>query len=203
MPFTLPRGASPVAEEIIKRSRFTAHVRHVESEQSFGDFLAEVREVDRAAGHHCRAFIIGDDARVERSNDDGEPGGTAGAPILAALKSRDLTNVAAVVSRHYGGVNLGTGGLARAYSGVVLAALEGQPLRPRIRAELFELSIDHAKAGRVEAELRGRGFEVVDAEYGPQAVFTVASTEADALRAAVAGLTAGGAELVPAGHLWR
>ncbi len=203
MPFTLPHGASPVAEEIIKRSRFTARVRHVESEQSFSEFLSDVHEADRAAGHHCWAFIIGDDARIERSNDDGEPGGTAGAPILAALRSRDLTNVAAVVSRQYGGVKLGTGGLARAYSGVVLSALEGQPLCPRVRAELFLLSIDHAKAGRVEAELRGRGFDVIDVEYGAQAVFTVASTDASALSAAVAGMTSGSAELVPTGHVWR
>ena len=205
MLFSLDADARPYAEETIKKSRFIGRLRRVESEEAFAAFLAEVREIERGAGHHCYAYVIGDDeeSRIERFSDDGEPGGTAGAPMLAALHGRGLVNVAAVVSRYYGGVNLGAGGLVRAYSGTVIAALETAALRPRVRAQLFRLQVEHATAGWVEAELRRRGIEVVKVGYGEHSVITVASSDPDGLRTAVAEITSGAAELVPVGHFWR
>jgi uncharacterized YigZ family protein len=205
VPFTLDPDAMPTAEALIKRSRFIARVRHVGSEDEAHDLIALAHQEDRGAGHHCFAYVIGDDeeSRIERHSDDGEPGGTAGAPILAALKGHDLVNVAAVVSRHYGGVKLGTGGLARAYGGTVSTALASASLRPRSRWQVYRLAVDHADAGRLEAELRGRGFDVAEVAYDARATLTVVCADADRLSSAVGDLTAGQGELIHAGHLWR
>ncbi len=204
MLFSLAADARPHAEELIKKSRFIARVRRVDSEAAFTAFLTEVRELERGAGHHCYGCVIGEEeSRIERFSDDGEPGGTAGAPILAALHGRGLVNVAAVVSRYYGGIKLGAGGLVRAYSGTVIAALEFVELRPRVRAQLFRLAVQHATAGWVEAELRRRGIEVVDVNYAERATLTVTTDNPTLLESAVAEITSGAVQLVPAGHVWR
>lgn len=205
MPFTLDPDTTLTAEVLIKRSRFVARLRRAESEDDAAALVAAARRLEKGAGHHCRAYRIGDDEgdRIERHSDDGEPAGTAGAPILAVLAGHDLVNVAAVVSRHFGGVKLGTGGLVRAYAGAVEAALDGAVLRPRSRCERYELTADHADAGRLEAELRGRGFEVAGVVYGARATLTVVCADGDRLRCAVADLTAGAGRLVAAGQVWR
>ncbi|WP_197374773.1 IMPACT family protein [Mycolicibacterium baixiangningiae] len=205
MPYSLDPEARPCAEAVIKKSRFIARLRYAVDEEHAADLLAHARTVDRGAGHHCFAYLLGDetDCRAERSSDDGEPGGTAGAPILRALKARDLTNVAAVVSRYYGGVKLGTGGLARAYAGTVNAAIESASLRPRLRMEVFRLEADHADAGRVEGELRSRGFEVAELTYGDRAAITVLCTDPVELRSTVNGITSGIGEIEHRGHVWR
>jgi uncharacterized YigZ family protein len=205
MPVSLDPGARPRSEQIIKRSRFLARLRYVDTEKAADEFLTAARESERGAGHHCFAYLIGDEdqSRIERYGDDGEPNGTAGAPILNALKGRDLVNVIAVVSRYYGGIKLGTGGLARAYSGAVIAALEGAVLRPRIRSQVFRIAVDHATAGLVDAGLRGRGFEVAAVHYGPVAEFTVVCADGSALEAAVGEITSGTVQLFPTGHVWR
>jgi uncharacterized YigZ family protein len=205
VPFTLDPAARPQAEQTIKKSRFIARVRHVDSEAAAYAFISEVHEVERAAGHHCFGYIIGDDepTRITRYNDDGEPSGTAGMPILQALRGKELVNVAAVVSRYWGGILLGAGGLSRAYSGTATLALEQARLLPRVRRELFRLTVDHADAGWVQADLRARGFVVVDVAYGAAAVFTLSCEDPDSLHSAVAAITSGRGELVGAGHHWR
>lgn len=205
MPFTLDPRSRPVHEEIIKKSRFIARVRRADREVDAADLIAQARDEERGAGHHCFAYIIGDEltGRVERYSDDGEPGGTAGAPILHVLKAKELVNVAAVVSRYFGGVKLGAGGLTRAYSGTVSSALEGVALHPRVRVEEVRFAVDHAQAGRVESELRGRGFEVSGVQYGEQATITVLSEAPSSLSSTLAEIASGRIELVHVGHLWR
>lgn len=107
------------------------------------------------------------------------------------------------VSRHFGGVKLGTGGLARAYAGVVVAALDGVPLRPRRRLEVFRLAVDHADAGRVESELRRRGFDISGVDYGKQATFTVGAANEDRLSSALAEIDSCRTDLAHTGHMWR
>jgi putative IMPACT (imprinted ancient) family translation regulator len=114
-----------------------------------------------AARHHCSAWIVGADRGLQRSSDDGEPSGTAGAPMLAVLHGRApgpageaLSDVAAVVVRWFGGVLLGAGGLVRAYSDAVSAALDEAPLVVRERVLLRRVGVEHAAAGRLEHELR-------------------------------------------------
>jgi uncharacterized YigZ family protein len=201
--YTLEPGAQPYAEAIIKNSRFVARLGRAECEEAAVELIASAREIERGAVHHCFAYVIGDESRIERSSDDGEPGGTAGVPILNVLKARDLVNVAAVVSRYYGGVKLGAGGLVRAYGGTVATAIEGAELKPRRRWEVLRLAADHADAGWIEAELRRRGFEVTDVEYGERAVITLIAVDTEPLIAAIDEITSGRGEYTPAGHVWR
>ncbi|MCR8692815.1 IMPACT family protein [Rhodococcus pyridinivorans] len=204
MPHTLAPGPDVVVETEVKHSRFLAAVRRVDTADAALAFVDEQRRLYPDARHHCWAFVVGDDpsARAERSSDDGEPGGTAGIPMLQVLHHRDLVNVAVVVTRWFGGIKLGAGGLVRAYSGAVATALDEAPLVERRQQEKFTLAIDHGEAGRVEAELRGRGVAVLDVAYADRVVLTVAGRERSELEGWVASLTSGAGELEPAGVDW-
>lgn len=204
MPHTLAPGPDVVVETEVKHSRFLAAVRRVDTADAALAFVDEQRRLYPDALHHCWAFVVGDDpsARAERSSDDGEPGGTAGIPMLQVLHHRDLVNVAVVVTRWFGGIKLGAGGLVRAYSGAVATALDEAPLVERRQQEKFTLAIDHGEAGRVEAELRGRGVAVLDVAYADRVVLTVAGRERSELEGWVASLTSGVGELEPAGIDW-
>ncbi|MGU3582577.1 IMPACT family protein [Rhodococcus sp. C26F] len=204
MPHTLAPGPDVVVETEVKHSRFLAAVRRVDTADAALAFVDEQRRLYPDARHHCWAFVVGDDpsARAERSSDDGEPGGTAGIPMLQVLHHRDLVNVAVVVTRWFGGIKLGAGGLVRAYSGAVATALDEALLVERRQQEKFTLAIDHGEAGRVEAELRGRGVAVLDVAYADRVVLTVAGRERSELEGWVASLTSGVGELEPAGVDW-
>ncbi|MEE1620176.1 IMPACT family protein [Zafaria sp. Z1313] len=160
----------------VKRSRFLAYLRRTEDEEQARAFVAELRRAHHDARHHCSAFVLGPDRRVQRSNDDGEPSGTAGAPMLEALLKREtaedeaaLSDVTAVVVRYFGGVLLGAGGLVRAYSAAVSSALDTAPLLRRRRMRLFGIDAPHAAAGRLENELRAAGVQVLGTDYAPAA----------------------------------
>ncbi|WP_305094163.1 YigZ family protein [Prescottella sp. R16] len=208
MPFTLPPGSDVVSETEIKHSRFRAVLRRVDGPAAAQGFLDEQRRLFPDARHHCWAYVTGNEPseRAERSGDDGEPGGTAGVPMLQVLRTRELVDVAVVVVRWFGGIKLGAGGLVRAYSGAVAAAVDDAEsaalfLR-RERLELWALEVGHDIAGRVDADLRGRGVPVVDTVYGAAVTFTLATQDLAQLAAVVAEVTAGGGELVPAGTRW-
>ncbi|MGX7777244.1 YigZ family protein [Streptococcus pluranimalium] len=110
-------------EEEIKKSRFICHLKRVTSEEEARDFIAAIKKEHYRANHSCSAMIIGENSEVKRSSDDGEPSGTAGVPMLTVLEKQELTNVVAVVTRYFGGIKLGAGGLIRAYTGSVAQAL--------------------------------------------------------------------------------
>lgn len=199
---TLAAGADRVAETEVRRSRFRAVVRRVDDEPAARELVDELRREHRDAGHHCSAFIIGPEPSTERSNDDGEPSGTAGTPMLEVLRGHDLTDVAAVVVRWFGGTKLGTGGLARAYADAVQHALRDAHTVTRRELGRYDLPLPHADAGRIEAELRAHGVHVLGVDYGAQAVLhLVAEDEAD-LAAQVSALTAGTADPVCVGSAW-
>lgn len=162
-----PRGWSAEATLEVKRSVFAAHVERADDEQAARAVIAAARARAPEARHHCSAFIVEvpHAQPVERSSDDGEPPGTAGTPMLDVLRGSGLTNVVAVVTRHFGGVLLGTGGLVRAYTDAVAAALADVPrVRPVTRA-LVSLDVPPAEAGRLEGALLARGVEVTDARW--------------------------------------
>lgn len=196
--------AAPCTGELeVSRSRFLADLRRVESEEGARAVIAEVRAAHRDARHHCSAFVIGPDGRVQRSNDDGEPSGTAGAPILAALCGADVFDVVAVVTRWFGGTLLGTGGLARAYGGAVDAALENARFVIREEREAVDLAVPHADAGRVEAELRARGVDVTGTDYTEVATLHLTTADPDALDVLVAELTGGTGDAIRNGARWH
>lgn len=153
------------AEVEVKRSRFLAHLERVEDEAAARAVVEAARSRHWDARHHCSAFVLGADARVERSNDDGEPAGTAGAPMLEVLRGAGVSDVVAVVTRWFGGTLLGTGGLIRAYGDAVRAALADAPLLERRLLQRAQLTLDIGEVGRVENDVRSRGFVVADTRY--------------------------------------
>ncbi|WP_402465494.1 IMPACT family protein [Isoptericola aurantiacus] len=199
----LPRSLSrPVDRElVIKRSRFLAHLAPASDAAAADAVVGRVRTERWDARHHCLAVVLGVQADTQRSSDDGEPTGTAGVPMLEVLRHRRMTDVVAVVSRYFGGVLLGAGGLVRAYSGAVAAALDDAEQDGAIlaRRRLVEVTLDapHADAGRLEHLLRdwaaAHGAVVAHTQYGESARLTllVPPGDVDRLRHDVAAATAG------------
>lgn len=111
-------------QEEIKKSRFICHIKRVTTEDEAQNFIQAVKKEHYKATHNCSAFILGERSEMKRSSDDGEPSGTAGVPMLGVLENHQLTNVCAVVTRYFGGIKLGAGGLIRAYAGSVALAIK-------------------------------------------------------------------------------
>ncbi len=197
--------AAPVDVELsIRKSRFLARLRRVEDEDAARAVIEQTRREHRGANHNCSAFALGPDAQVARSSDDGEPSGTAGLPMLETLTSRPVSDVVAVVTRYFGGIKLGTGGLVRAYSDAVAAALDEAGTRARRLSMRAAISVDPLAAGKLENELRSGDVVVTGVDYGVQATIEVAVPVADWPRFAdhVASLTAGRAHLATLGESW-
>ncbi|KXA59300.1 YigZ family protein [Streptococcus oralis subsp. dentisani] len=111
-------------QEEIKKSRFICHAKRVYSEEEARVFITAIKKKHYKATHNCSAFIIGERSEIKRTSDDGEPSGTAGVPMLGVLENHNLTNVCMVVTRYFGGIKLGAGGLIRAYAGSVALAVK-------------------------------------------------------------------------------
>jgi uncharacterized YigZ family protein len=192
------------AEIEVERSRFRCLLARVEDEEAARSVVDAQRREHWNARHHCSAFVLGPDGAVQRSSDDGEPAGTAGAPMLDVLRGAGVSDVIAVTTRWFGGVLLGTGGLARAYGDSVRAALEAVPLVERVLMEQGEVTVDLAAVGRLEHELRARGTQVLGVEYTDVATVRLAMPPQayDTVREAVEELTGGIAHLVRGGAQW-
>ncbi|OEJ37905.1 YigZ family protein [Streptomyces agglomeratus] len=182
-----------VHEAEINRSRFLCALAPAATEQEAQDFVARVRREHPTASHNCFAYVIGADASVQKASDDGEPGGTAGVPMLQMLTRREVRYTVAVVTRYYGGVKLGAGGLIRAYGGVVGEALDAVGTITRQRFRLATVTVDHQRAGKLENDLRATGRAVRDVRYAEAVAIEVGLPEADVepFRAWLADATAG------------
>ncbi|APT92259.1 hypothetical protein CPHO_04415 [Corynebacterium phocae] len=202
-----PAANQVVEHEIeIKRSRFITLVARATNEQEAREFIDAARTRFPDARHHCSAYIyhVEDSNPVERSSDDGEPSGTAGKPMLDVVKGSGMLDICVVVVRYFGGIKLGAGGLVHAYSGAVSETVEKVRTVTRAKKELYTVELSHADAGKIEAELRGRGFDVVDTDYGAQVTYTVAVAPGGraGLDAELAALSQGGAQSRKAGISW-
>jgi len=130
-------------EKDIKKSRFIAHVAQTFSEDEANAFIKQIREQESGATHNCTAFIVMENVKTERMSDDGEPSGTAGSPILNVLQQQDLLNVTVVVTRYFGGIKLGAGGLIRAYSSTTAEAVKEIGLVENRIQQGFQLEIPY------------------------------------------------------------
>lgn len=149
----------------IQKSRFIAYTSHVETEAEARDFVTVIKKKHFDARHNCSAWVLGADSSQQKSNDDGEPGGTAGNPILEAIKQHGLTNVVVVVTRYFGGIKLGAGGLIRAYSHTASLGLEATPCLEVKPFCLMEAEMDYSLLGTVENWIRNEELRTGETAY--------------------------------------
>lgn len=159
----LSKGAQ--AELAEKKSRFIATIRPVSSEEEAVAFIEEMKKKYYDARHNCSAFVIGSKGELTRSSDDGEPSGTAGRPMLEVLTGSGIRNIAAVVTRYFGGVLLGTGGLVRAYSGAVKMALEQCETITRRYGVQMLIKTDYNGVGKIQYLLGSKDVVIQDSVY--------------------------------------
>src|SRR5690625_4845942 len=139
---------------IIQKSRFIGYVRRVESEEAAQDFIQEIKKKHHDATHNCSAYLIGENDQIQKANDDGEPSGTAGVPILEVLKKQHLKDTAVVVTRYFGGIKLGAGGLIRAYGSTTSQALKTTGIVKRQLMQGHSITVDYTLLGKLENVLR-------------------------------------------------
>ncbi|MFD2671171.1 YigZ family protein [Marinicrinis sediminis] len=180
-------------EVVIKKSRFIGHAKPVESEEEAVRFIEEIRKEHGSATHNCFAYCLGERDEVQKQSDDGEPSGTAGKPILEVIKNQQMKNVAIVVTRYFGGIMLGAGGLIRAYTDGAVAALESAGHIYRVLHTPVEICIDYTWHGKVENELRNRQMHMGETKFTDKVTLTCypLAEQAEAFVAWMTDLTQG------------
>ncbi|WP_181347246.1 YigZ family protein [Thalassobacillus sp. CUG 92003] len=141
-------------EIIIQKSRFIGYVQRCETEEQAQEFVQDIKKKHRDASHNCSAYLIGEHDLIQKANDDGEPSGTAGVPMLDVLKRKGLKDTAVVVTRYFGGTKLGAGGLIRAYASAVSEAIKATGVVKRQLMRHMTVTADYALLGKLEHELR-------------------------------------------------
>lgn len=152
-------------EIVEKKSRFIATVRKVETEEEAISFIEEMKKKYWDARHNCHAFVVGEKGGIQRYSDDGEPGGTAGRPMLDVLLGEGIRNIAVVVTRYFGGVLLGTGGLVRAYTQAAKAGIENSTVAWMRYGKVLGIETDYNGIGKILYLLGQSGIEPQNAEY--------------------------------------
>ena len=175
---TLMRDQS--AEYTVQKSRFIGRAAPVHSTEEALAFLDAVRQEHRTANHHCYAYIIGQNAGVMRYSDDGEPGGTAGMPIMEVLKARGVVDCAVVVTRYFGGVLLGTGGLVRAYSHTCALALNAAGICEMLPTQRWLLEVEYPLWDRLQHTLKGLPVRLMQPEFTTAVTVELLCRSADA-----------------------
>jgi len=160
-------------EVVIQKSRFIGDAFHVSSEQEALQKLHDIKSEFSDATHHCYAYIVGQESLTQRFNDDGEPGGTAGMPILQVIQNRGLTNVLVVVTRYFGGIKLGANGLVRAYSKTAAEVLDRAGTKEMVLSPSGMVYLDYSFIGQVEYFLRQKGVHIVDMKYSDKVIIKV------------------------------
>lgn len=191
------------ASQTIERSRFIAHVKPVESREEAEEFIAQIRAAYRDATHNVPAMVLGENAQIQWASDDGEPQGTSGAPMVQLMVGEGLTNLVVVVTRYFGGIKLGTGGLVRAYTSSARLALEEAGVCSVCRVCSMRVRIDYSYLERVQKRASQTldepdSFVITDTEYADKVTLKVVTQEetAEQIRSMLANLTAGTAEIL-------
>ncbi|MFC4102310.1 YigZ family protein [Paenibacillus xanthanilyticus] len=180
-------------EIVIKKSRFIGYGKPVESEEEAIAFIEEIKKLNWNATHNCSAYMIGERDEIQKQSDDGEPSGTAGKPILEVIKNQGLKNVVIVVTRYFGGIMLGAGGLIRAYTDGAVAATEAAEAITQVLHREVIVDVDYTWYGKLENELHGRGVRVGGTDFTDRVVVTCLpeAPEAERFAAWMTDLTQG------------
>lgn len=160
------------AEIIIKGSRFICHLKRVETEDEAKNFIADIKKTHKKATHNCSAYLIGETDLIQRAHDDGEPSGTAGVPMLEVLKKNELHFIAAVVTRYFGGIKLGAGGLIRAYGSAVSNALNEVGIIMHTKRIQVLVSVPYTLNGKLEYFLKQSIHTILDVSYTDNVTYT-------------------------------
>ena len=180
-------------EFVEKKSTFITHLIRVTSEEESREFIQKMKKKHYDATQVCSCYVVGDNNEITRANDDGEPSGTAGAPMLDVLVKNEIKNVCATVIRYFGGTKLGTGGLVRSYGGGVINALKNATLVERKDALEIRLELDYSLNGKIEYEIEKTNFIVNNLEYTDKIIYTIYVMEEDydSFQSWIANLTNG------------
>lgn len=174
MPSKIRTIATPGSRElIVKKSRFICSLERVESEEDARSKLDALKRKYWDASHNCSAWVIGENGESQRSNDDGEPSGTAGAPMLNVLNQRILTDTLSVVTRYFGGTLLGPGGLIRAYGQAVSDTIDQVGIIERRSILVTEVDASHQDTGRIVNALRNSRYHLAGIAYSTKVTFTL------------------------------
>ncbi|HSO57811.1 MAG TPA: YigZ family protein [Paenisporosarcina sp.] len=169
-------------EIIIQKSRFLTYVNRAESEQQAQAFIEEIKSKHKSANHNCSAYLIGEHDSIQKANDDGEPSGTAGFPMLEVLKKQGLKDTVVVVTRYFGGIKLGGGGLIRAYGRATTEGLRAAQIVECRLHHLMKVSVDYTWLGKVENEVRSSTYPLQSIDYSESVelfLYVPVSIEAD------------------------
>ena len=166
-------------EQTIKKSRFICSIARVSSDEEAQQFIASIQAANKKATHNCFAYMIGDNDQIQRESDNGEPSGTAGIPILESLKLAKIHNVVAVVTRYFGGIKLGAGGLIRAYSNTTTEAIHQAGLVQRIKQAILKITVTYALHDLLLYYLKENNLEVASEEYGVNVETSIYVNETD------------------------
>ncbi|MGO1922837.1 MAG: YigZ family protein [Jeotgalicoccus sp.] len=164
---------STETEIVIKKSRFLSFIKRTESEDEAKAFIADIKKKHKAATHNCSAYIVGKSALIQKADDDGEPQGTAGVPILEVLKKEELYNVAVVVTRYYGGIKLGAGGLIRAYSQGVSSAVQDAGKAVEVPVVPLTVTLDYTFTSKFEHFLGTADATIVSQDYTDKVSYVI------------------------------
>ncbi|GGH76656.1 putative YigZ family protein [Pullulanibacillus pueri] len=164
---------------IIQKSRFIASVHRIKHEEEAQRIIEGINKAHWKANHHCYAYVCGENNQVQKASDDGEPSGTAGVPILEVLKKKDLRDTLVVVTRYFGGIKLGAGGLIRAYSQATSEGIKAAGVVERIPVKIFTTTFSYPLLGSVENALRQSPYIIRDMAYTDTVTIEVGVRETD------------------------
>ena len=162
-------------EVIIEKSTFIGYAKPVKTEEEAVDFINEIKKKHKDARHNVWAYTIGQNMNIQRYSDDGEPQGTAGIPTLEVIKKEDLRDVAVVVTRYFGGIKLGAGGLVRAYTKGAKIGLEAAKIIEKVMFQEVRVRIDYNQLGRVQNEIMNMNYIIKDTIYADNVEIVVYS----------------------------
>lgn len=159
-------------ETIINKSRFITYLFKIESEAEAKAKIDEIKALHKDANHNCSAYTIGDSHQIQKANDDGEPSGTAGVPMLESLKKNDIHNVVAIVTRYFGGIKLGSGGLIRAYQGGVSEAIQQTGKVIYKNGMIIQVTLPYELSGKFEHAIDDK-FIITNQTYTDKVIYDV------------------------------
>ena len=186
-----------VDEYIVEKSTFIGYAKPIKTEEEAIEFINEIKKKHKDATHNVWAYTIGENMNIQRYSDDGEPQGTAGIPTLEVIKKEDLRDVVVVVTRYFGGIKLGAGGLVRAYTKGAKVGIEAGIVIEKVKYSEVKIKIEYTQLGRIQNEIMNLGFKVKDTIYSEdvELIVYVRNEEAQPLMDRIIDITSGTADV--------